>query len=164
MKITVLSDTHMTRGGMKFPEVLVKDLEESELIIHAGDFQTVEIFNSLKEYGELTAVAGNVDEEELKQILPTKTTRVLHGINIGIVHGDGKGKTTEKRAEEAFSNEAVDLIIFGHSHIPYLRYHQGVLLFNPGSPADKRRQPAYSHGVLTIEDESSWSIHHKFYT
>jgi uncharacterized protein len=164
MKITVLSDTHMPRRGKGFPEALVKDMEESELIIHAGDFQTSEIYNSLSEYGELTGVVGNVDGEELKRILPKKKILEVHGIKIGIVHGDGKGKTTEKRADEAFSNEDVDIIIFGHSHIPYLRYHQGVLLFNPGSPTDRRRQPAYSHGVLLIEDESSWTLQHKFYT
>jgi uncharacterized protein len=164
MKITVLSDTHMPRTSKRFPEVLVKDMEESELIIHAGDFQTSEIYNSLREFGELTGVVGNVDGEELKQMLPKKTILEIQGIKIGIVHGDGKGKTTEKRAEEAFSNEDVDIIIFGHSHIPYLRYHQGVLLFNPGSPTDKRRQPVYSHGVLLIEDESRWSIQHKFYS
>ncbi|WP_175991361.1 metallophosphoesterase [Bacillus sp. Marseille-Q1617] len=164
MKITILSDTHLPKKGKGFPDDLINDLKECECIIHAGDFQTVDTYNRLKEFGEVTGVAGNVDEEKLKDILPKKITLLVNGMKIGIVHGDGSGKTTEKRAEEAFSDEPVDLVVFGHSHIPYLRYHQGVLLFNPGSPTDKRRQPMYSHGVLTIEDESKWSIQHKFYS
>lgn len=164
MKITILSDTHLPKKGKGFPDELISDLKVSEYIIHAGDFQTVDTYNRLMEFGEMTGVAGNVDDEELKEILPKKTKLVLNGMKIGIVHGDGSGKTTEKRAEEAFNANPVDLIVFGHSHIPYLRYHQGVVLFNPGSPTDKRRQPMYSHGVLTIEDESKWSIQHKFYS
>ncbi|MFP3472622.1 metallophosphoesterase family protein, partial [Micrococcus sp. SIMBA_144] len=71
------------------------------------------------------------------------------------------GKTTEKRALEAFEGEDVDVIIFGHSHIPFSRFMKGILLFNPGSPTDKRKLPYYSHGVLTIEE--TWKIEHVFY-
>ncbi|MCA1054461.1 YfcE family phosphodiesterase [Rossellomorea aquimaris] len=164
MKITVLSDTHMQRKGRCFPEELIADLKESELIIHGGDFQDLEVYNRLKEFGELIGVAGNVDGHDIKRVLPDKRVTVINDVRIGIVHGDGKGKTTEKRAEEAFKGEDVDLVIFGHSHIPYLRYHGGVLLFNPGSPTDKRRVPMFSHGVLEIEDRTRWSISHAFYS
>ncbi|MCC3377775.1 metallophosphoesterase, partial [Cohnella sp. REN36] len=72
---------------------------------------------------------------------------------IGLVHGDGKSKTTERRAVDAFAKEDVHIIIFGHSHIPLLRWHEGRLLFNPGSPTDKRRQPQFSYGILELGNE-----------
>ncbi|MFI8687409.1 metallophosphoesterase family protein [Rossellomorea sp. NPDC077527] len=162
MKIVIVSDTHMPRKGRELPRTLQKDLLESHLIIHGGDFQTLDVYKEFARYGELIGVAGNVDSDELQSLLPKKRVFEVKGLKIGVTHGDGVGKTTEKRALEAFEEENVDVIIFGHSHIPFLRFMKGVLLFNPGSPTDKRKLPYYSHGILMIED--TWKIEHKFYT
>ena len=161
MKIVIMSDTHMPKKGRGFPSQLIEDLESSDLIIHAGDFQTIEVYNSIMKYGDLIGVVGNVDDEKLQAILPKRQVIELFGVKIGIVHGDGKGKTTEKRAMEAFIDEQVDIIIFGHSHIPYLRYTNGILLFNPGSPTDKRKLPFFSYGILTME--KGWRMEHIFF-
>jgi uncharacterized protein len=164
MKITVLSDTHLPKGKRKLPDILIKDILESEFIIHAGDFQRAETYKELADFGELLGVYGNTDDPEIKGLLPQSRICLIQGVKIGIVHGDGKGKTTEKRARAAFNKDEVDMIIFGHSHIPYLRYHDGVLLFNPGSPTDKRKMPMFSHGMMEIDHVGSWSIQHKFYS
>ncbi|MDT9024472.1 MULTISPECIES: metallophosphoesterase family protein [Rossellomorea] len=161
MKIIVVSDTHMPKKRRGLPEILKEDLMSSDLIIHAGDFQTLDAYREFMEYGELIAVVGNGDNADLQALLPRKRIIKKKGLKIGVVHGHGKGKTTEKRALEAFESDEVDLIVFGHSHIPYSRYMKGRLLFNPGSPTDKRKLPYFSHGVLTIED--TWKIEHKFY-
>jgi uncharacterized protein len=161
MKIIVVSDTHMPKKRRGLPEILKEDLMSSDLIIHAGDFQTLDAYREFMEYGELIAVVGNGDNADLQALLPPKRIIKKKGLKIGVVHGHGKGKTTEKRALEAFESDDVDLIVFGHSHIPYSRYMKGRLLFNPGSPTDKRKLPYFSHGVLTIED--TWKIEHKFY-
>ncbi|MGM0827917.1 MAG: metallophosphoesterase family protein [Bacillota bacterium] len=161
MKIIVVSDTHMPKKRRGLPEILKDDLRKSDLIIHAGDFQTLDVYREFMEYGELIAVVGNVDNSDLQAFLPKKRIIKKKGLKIGVMHGDGKAKTTEKRVLEAFESDEVDLIVFGHSHIPYSRYMKGRLLFNPGSPTDKRKLPYFSHGVLTIED--TWKIEHKFY-
>ncbi len=68
---------------------------------------------------------------------------------------------TESRAADAFRNEQVDIILFGHSHIPLYKKRNGVWLFNPGSPTDKRRQSTYSFGIWTIRDGAlEASIHY----
>ncbi|WP_201716243.1 metallophosphoesterase family protein [Rossellomorea arthrocnemi] len=161
MKIVIVSDTHLPGKGKELPAILQKDLMESDLIIHGGDFKTLDVYKEFMEYGELIGVVGNVDSPELQSLLPKKRIVERNGLKVGVVHGDGKEKTTEKRALEAFEEGDVDVIIFGHSHIPFSRFMKGVLLFNPGSPTDKRKLPFYSHGVLTIED--MWKIEHKFY-
>ncbi|MCA1062973.1 YfcE family phosphodiesterase (plasmid) [Cytobacillus spongiae] len=161
MKIVVTADTHLPKKSRGLPEELRIDLLKSDLIIHAGDFQTIEIYQQLKDFGELIAVAGNVDHPDLKELLPQKMIIEKKGLKIGLVHGDGAGKTTEKRALETFQHDDVGVIIFGHSHIPFSRYQNGIFLFNPGSPTDKRKLPYFSHGILTIGD--SWKIEHKFY-
>ncbi|WP_421378882.1 metallophosphoesterase family protein [Bacillus salacetis] len=152
MKIIVVSDTHMPNRGKELPPVLIKELKKADMIIHAGDWNNLEVYEMLKEYGRVEGVYGNTDEQEIRDAFPGKKVLQAEGYTIGIVHGDGNGKTTEKRAFGAFE-EKPDVIIFGHSHIPYVRFDHRVLLFNPGSATDKRKQPYYSFGILELGDD-----------
>ncbi|TWE08272.1 hypothetical protein FB550_101290 [Neobacillus bataviensis] len=152
MKIVIISDTHMPRRAKGLPARLKEELSDTDLIIHAGDWQTIDVLYELQSYAKVEGVFGNVDDDNIQEQFPEKRILELGGFKIGITHGHGKGKTTEKRATLAFNGEAVDCIIFGHSHIPIKRYEDGVLLFNPGSPIDKRRQKMYSFGIFYIGD------------
>lgn len=150
MKIIVLSDTHMPKKSKTFPKPLVQAISTADLIIHAGDWQTVDVYYALLTYGQVHGVTGNVDSPELHELLPEKLVLSLEGYKIGVVHGHGQRLTTERRALEAFADVSVDCIIFGHSHIPVKKETGGILLFNPGSCTDKRRQPEYSFGIVTV--------------
>jgi uncharacterized protein len=150
MKLVVLSDTHIPKRAKALPDRLIKELKDVELIIHAGDWQTLQAYQELKSFGKVMGVYGNVDGPEIQELFSEKILLEANGYKIGVTHGHGKGKTTEKRALQAFYGENVDCIIFGHSHIPVKRYQGSVLLFNPGSPTDKRRQEKYSFGVIHI--------------
>lgn len=153
MKIVVLSDTHMPKRGKSLPEPLVNELSNVDLIIHAGDWTTLDVLYQLENYAPVIGVSGNIDPPEVNQFFGKKKVLEVITFKIGIVHGHvGKKKTTPERALEAFKGEELDVIIFGHSHIPYQEYHEGTLLFNPGSPTDKRLQKSYSFGILQIHD------------
>ncbi|MFC4559038.1 metallophosphoesterase family protein [Virgibacillus kekensis] len=153
MKIVVTADTHTSDGKKPLPFRLKKELDDSDLIIHAGDWNSMEVYYELAEYAEVRGVYGNVDDEEIRKKFPEREIVEVAGCRIGIVHGHGEKKTTEKRAIEAFDGEKIDVLIFGHSHIPMMRYFKKILLFNPGSPTDKRRLPCYSFGILEIGEE-----------
>ncbi|MTH55213.1 YfcE family phosphodiesterase [Bacillus mangrovi] len=154
MKIAVLSDTHFPKRRKAFPPQLERDLAQADAIIHAGDFLTVEAFRELQKYGPLHAVYGNGDCTELKELLPGKLMLEFGRFRVGVVHGhEGRGASTEKRALNAFKNHKPDCVIFGHSHIPIKKEQDGLLIFNPGSPSDKRRQPLFSYGILTLGDK-----------
>ncbi|CEG27511.1 metallophosphoesterase family protein [Bacillus sp. B-jedd] len=148
MKIIVLSDTHMPKKAKELPSCLIQDLKTADLIIHAGDWQDSSVFSMLSDFARVEGVHGNVDDEEMKNMFPAKKIIQAGSFSIGIVHGHGTGKTTERRAFETFLGDQVDCIIYGHSHIPVMKYSEGILLFNPGSPTDKRRQQHYSYGVI----------------
>ncbi|MGS2777532.1 metallophosphoesterase family protein [Robertmurraya sp. GLU-23] len=150
MKIIVISDTHIPKKAKTFPPQVVTELQKCDLIIHAGDWQTLEVYQEILQFGEVKGVFGNVDSSELQTLLPEKQIIEIEGFRIGVVHGHGKRWTTERRAMEAFADDLVDCIIFGHSHIPVLKETNGILLFNPGSCTEKRRQPKYSYGIITI--------------
>ena len=160
MKIVVLADTHMPKMGEKLPEKVIPDLKDADAIIHAGDWQSPGLYHELVQYGDLYGVYGNVDED-IQELVSDKLLLTLQGFRIGVVHGHGEKKTTEKRAFEAFEGEEVDLIIFGHSHLPLTRWYKKALLFNPGSLMDKRKLPYYSYGVIKLGKEIK--CEHKYF-
>lgn len=151
-RITVLSDTHMPKKAKVLPTALHEDLKGSDLILHAGDWSNWELYEQLNRYAPVEGVAGNVDDAMIIERLGYQRVVLAEGKRIGIVHGHGQGGTTPSRARKAFDDTEVDCILFGHSHIPFKEYVQGVLLFNPGSATDKRRQPRYSYGRILIQD------------
>lgn len=151
MRILVLSDTHMPKKTKQLPPIVIEHLINVDYIFHLGDWQTIDLYHELKNYAPVIGVAGNIDQDELVEQLGYQKIITLKGVTFGLVHGhQGKGRTTEERAQNTFVNEKVDVILFGHSHIPILKKLEGIFLFNPGSPTDKRRQSQYSFGLIDL--------------
>ncbi|MFP7494911.1 metallophosphoesterase family protein [Terribacillus saccharophilus] len=163
MRIIILADTHMPRMAKVWPSALLPDLQQADHIIHAGDFQDRRVLDSLSSFAPVSAVSGNIDSSDLIEELPKKQLLTFHGLKVGLTHGDGKGKTTEQRARAGFEGEAIDLLIFGHSHIPVHKEEDGLVFFNPGSPTDKRRQEKFSYGELIVNEDGTWSLRHIYY-
>ena len=153
MRIGVVSDTHMPRFGRRLPAALHAGLraEGVELILHLGDFTSLEIVPLFEEIAPFIGVAGNNDGDEIRERFGRRRVLSLAGVTVGMIHGDGERGTTLRRALQAFAAERPDVIVFGHSHIPYLERHGTTLVLNPGSPTDKRRQPLYTYGILELE-------------
>lgn len=143
MRIGVISDTHACTLS-EVPDPILKALAEVDLIIHAGDFTERAVLEGLRKLGEVKAVHGNMDSDELKRMLPPKESFVVNGKKIGLTHGSGGPRGIAGRVREMFSD--VELIIYGHSHEPANQYIRGSLLFNPGRARD-------SFGLVTIDDE-----------
>jgi putative phosphoesterase len=156
MKIGLVSDTHMPRFGDELPPALRDGLlaHGVELILHMGDLTEPMALVLLEAIAPVIAVAGNNDGPALHARLGTRRVVEAAGVRIGMIHGHepaGRQRTAEK-AIAAFADEDVDVICFGHSHVPCVERIGSLWLVNPGSPTDKRRQPRYTYGILTIED------------
>jgi putative phosphoesterase len=141
MKIGVLSDTHLTKVTEEFRSILSVAFRDVEIIIHAGDIVSREVYEYLCNW-DVRAVTGNMDGFDLTGLLPKKRVEVIGGRRIGVVHGKGPPYGIEQRVLSEFTD--VDVIIFGHSHVPTLSRHGDVALFNPGA----LRNP--STGVRTV--------------
>lgn len=148
MRIGVLSDTHMRLFG-QIPQEVIKALSNVDLIVHAGDFTTLEVLKGLRQLGEVKAVLGNMDSSELRSLLPEKQLIVVGGKKIGITHGWGDPWGIEHRVRGMF--DQVDVIIYGHSHEPRNELVGGILFFNPG-------QARRSFGILTIGEDIKGEI------
>jgi uncharacterized protein len=158
----VLSDTHLPKKTKGIPDVIIRELEQVDGIIHLGDFSAMNVYQTLQSFAPTEAVYGNIDSKDVQDLLPIKKVLEIEGVKVGIIHGHGQGKTTERRVLDAFENVDVDLILFGHSHIPLKKALGDKVLFNPGSPTDKRRQRQFSYGILEVHD-SRFNINHHFF-
>lgn len=150
MKLIVLSDTHLKTG--EIPGQLQNILEDCDLIVHAGDFSTVEAYQAFNASGKLKAVYGNDDSPELKQLLSERLKFEVEGVKIGVVH-EGGLSVMDTTAQGYLAKEmGVDVLIFGHLHRPLIE-RKDVMLVCPGSPT-KPRMSNPSVVELTIEKGS----------
>jgi putative phosphoesterase len=152
MLIAVISDTHLPRGARRLPEACVERIASADLLVHAGDFSTLEVLRELEAIGPpVVGVHGNVDSAELCRLLPEERVVEAAGARIGMVHDAGPraGRLTRLRAR--FGQRA-DVVVFGHSHMPgHERGDDGFQIFNPGSPTERRRAPRHTMGLIRVE-------------
>lgn len=158
MIIGVISDTHIAVVTDSIPLEILDKLKEVDLIIHAGDLVSYSVIQQLEEIAPVEAVSGNMDGYNIRQKLSRKKIISAKNFKIGIFHGSGPKETVYKKALDNFSNDKVDCIIFGHSHYPYNKHHNGILLFNPGSATDRRFSPECSIGLLEVDNKITGKI------
>ncbi len=146
MRIAIVSDTHMPRGARVVPERCVEAMCSADLIVHAGDFSSLEVLDWLESLGPpVKAVYGNVDTTELRGRLPETAEFDAAGQRIAVIHDAGPAKGRVARMRGRFP--AADAVIFGHSHLPLHEEDDGFQIFNPGSPTERRRAPRRSFGL-----------------
>lgn len=150
-QIGVISDTHVPHFN-KLPESIWEHFAGVALIIHAGDLSRLSVLAELETIAPVVAVQGNIEEDEVVRKLPVKREIVVGFCRIGVVHILGDSHNREKVARQEFPN--VRVVVYGHSHIPWNEERNGLLLFNPGSATDRRRQERCSIGLLQIDDEA----------
>ena len=144
MRLAIISDTHLPRGRRALPEECRRRLAAADAILHAGDLIRMPVLDHLQAIGpRVHAVHGNVDEPALRARLPEMLELELDGVRIAMVHDSGPSAGRAARMRRRFPD--ADVVIFGHSHMPLLEYHDGgPILLNPGSPTDRRRSPSHT--------------------
>jgi putative phosphoesterase len=151
MRVVVLSDTHAPRRWKSCPPAVAGWLRQADVILHAGDVCTAEVLVELAQYAPVHAVLGNNDGADVAGWGAPATLQIeLAGLRLAMIHDSGPAAGRLRRMRAAFP--AVDLVVFGHSHIPLDDGDGSLRIFNPGSPTDRRRQPQGTLGVLDIAD------------
>jgi putative phosphoesterase len=153
MLIAVISDTHLPRAARRLPEACVERIAAAELLLHAGDFSTLEVLRELESIGPpLLGVHGNVDRADLRRLLPAERVVEAAGARIAMVHDAGPRTGRLERMRRRFGDRA-DVVIFGHSHLPlHEQAPDGFQIFNPGSPTERRRAPTHTMGLIDVRD------------
>jgi putative phosphoesterase len=154
--LAVISDTHITRGSRVLPEQCLAHLRAADLVMHAGDLVTPDVLADLEALGRpVEAVHGNMDDHEVRRLLPSARMVSAAGARIAMVHDAGAAEGRLARLRRRFPD--ADAVVFGHSHIPLLERDAatGFQIFNPGSPTDRRRQATHTMGLARIGDDGT---------
>jgi len=151
MRVVVLADTHLRRGGhRRLPDGVYDELERADAILHAGDILVSDLLDELGGFAPTYAVLGNNDEPALAGRLPETRVEELGGVRIGMIHDSGPSQGREARLRRRFPT--CELVVYGHSHIPFDGPGlDGQRLFNPGSPTERRSQPHHTIGLLELD-------------
>ncbi|MBT2384544.1 metallophosphoesterase [Streptomyces sp. ISL-11] len=152
MRLLLTSDTHLPTRAKALPEELLAAIDDADVVLHAGDWTDTATLDLLTARARrLIAVHGNNDGPELRARLPETAHARLGGLRFAVVHETGPAQGREQRCAERFPD--TDVLVFGHSHIPWDTTAPGGLrLLNPGSPTDRRRQPHRTYMTARAED------------
>ncbi|RSM86575.1 metallophosphoesterase [Kibdelosporangium aridum] len=151
MRVVVLADTHSPRRWKSCPPRVAAHLRDTDVILHAGDVCTADVLDELAQFAPVHVVLGNNDGPDVAAWGAPETLDLdLAGLRVAMIHDSGQATGRTARMRRRFPD--ADLVVFGHSHIPMDQTGDGVRVFNPGSPTDRRRQPHGTIGILTIED------------
>lgn len=150
-RMVVLSDTHLSPGtARRLPDRAYRALGSADVILHAGDIVTAELLHELSGFALTYAVLGNNDVDPALAHLPQTRLEVFDGVRVAMIHDSGSKAGRERRLRRRFPD--ADVVVFGHSHIPWNQPGaEGQLLFNPGSPTQRRSQPHHTIGLLEVD-------------
>lgn len=158
-RLLLLSDTHVPARAKRLPEQVWHAVDDADLVMHAGDWVDVETLSALEERAaRLIGVYGNNDGSALRERLPEIAYAEVEELRFAIIHETGAATGRERRVDAAFAahedgaGPQPDVLVFGHSHIPWDSVTpRGIRLLNPGSPTDRRRQPVCTMMTAVVD-------------
>lgn len=152
MRLLLIADTHVPKRARDLPAALWDAVAAADVVIHAGDWVEPALLDELEDRSaRLVACWGNNDGDELRRRLPERADVVLGGVRFTVTHETGGAAGRDERMAKAYPD--TDVLVFGHSHIPWdTSAKTGLRLLNPGSPTDRRRQPHCTYMTATVAD------------
>ena len=152
MRVLLIADTHVPKRARDLPAQVWDEVAAADVVIHAGDWVEPQLLDSLEARAKrLIACWGNNDGAELRDRLPERADVTLAGVRFTVTHETGASGGREARMAKLYPD--TDVLVFGHSHIPWdTTAKTGLRLLNPGSPTDRRRQEFCTYMTLTVDD------------
>jgi uncharacterized protein len=152
VRLLLIADTHVPVRARDLPARVWEEVERADVVIHAGDWIALELLDELESRAaRLIGCWGNNDGPELRARLPERADVTLAGVRFTVVHETGASSGREARMSRLYPDSEV--LVFGHSHIPWdTTTKTGLRLLNPGSPTDRRRQPFCSYMTTSVDD------------
>jgi putative phosphoesterase len=152
VRLLLIADTHVPQRARDLPAEVWAAVDDADVVLHAGDWVDVPLFDALEQRAaRLVGVVGNNDGPALRARLPEVARASFGGVRFAVVHETGAATGRERRCAAAYPD--VDVLVFGHSHIPWDSSADGGLrLLNPGSPTDRRRQPHRTYLTAVAAD------------
>jgi putative phosphoesterase len=151
MRLLLIADTHVPKRARDLPDRVWDEVADADVVLHAGDWVEPSLLDALEaRANRVVACWGNNDGAELRRRLPERADATLGGLRFTVVHETGAAGGREARMAKDYPD--TDVLVFGHSHIPWdTTAKNGMRLLNPGSPTDRRRQPCCTYLTATVD-------------
>lgn len=144
MKVGLISDSHDNTRALR--SVLLELIKHNvELVIHLGDIIspfTLKLMKNLLGNTQVIAVLGNNDGDTYSlfslfnqygwTLEPGPAIINLRNRRVLLVHGYGDAENTKKLVEALARSPEVDVLLYGHTHQPYIGQVEHKLVINPG--------------------------------
>jgi putative phosphoesterase len=152
VRLLLIADTHVPKRARDLPERVWDEVARADVVVHAGDWVEPALLDTLEaRAARLVGCWGNNDGEELRARLPERADVTLGGVRFTVVHETGGSGGRDSRMAKQYPD--TDVLVFGHSHIPWdTTATTGLRLLNPGSPTDRRRQPFCTYMTANVDD------------
>ena len=152
MRLLLIADTHVPKRARDLPARVWDEVAAADVVIHAGDWVEPALLDTLEARAtRLIACWGNNDGAELRERLPERADVMLEGVRFTVTHETGASGGRDARMAKLYPD--TDVLVFGHSHIPWdTTAKTGLRLLNPGSPTDRRRQEFCTYMTATVRD------------
>jgi putative phosphoesterase len=150
MELLLISDTHVPKRARDLPAQVWDEVARADVVVHAGDWVDATLLDALQaRAATLVACWGNNDGDELRNRLPERADVTLGGVRFTVTHETGPSTGRDDRMSRQYPD--TDVLVFGHSHIPWdTTTRTGLRLLNPGSPTDRRRQPFCTYMTASV--------------
>ena len=151
-RLLLVADTHLPSRAKELPSGVWQQVDRADVVVHAGDWMQASLLDELEDRARrVVGVWGNNDGDDLRARLPEVARFEVEGLRFGVVHETGPSRGREQRCAELYPD--LDVLVFGHSHIPWdTTTASGLRLLNPGSPTDRRRQPHCTYLTVVADD------------
>ena len=158
MKVFIVSDTHGQHGNL---DRALEQLGKIDVFIHLGDVgDGLEYLDAIIDC-EKYIIGGNNDffapiPRELEFLLGTKKVFITHG------HKYLRGLDVKGIVEAGRSRKA-DIVMFGHTHMPYLETLSGLTILNPGSislPRQRGREASFMMMEIKADGEVKYDVYY----
>ncbi|MDI6904211.1 MAG: metallophosphoesterase [Candidatus Bathyarchaeia archaeon] len=133
--VGLIADTHIPVRAREIPRRVFEVFEGVDFIIHAGDLVDLSVIDELEQLAPVLAVYGNMDGPEIRGKLPKTNSVKVSDWKIGVMHDPGAlfgmGKIREIAKQNGFN-----VLVYGHTHNPSIKWEGKTLFINPGSPTN----------------------------
>jgi putative phosphoesterase len=152
-KIAVVSDTHGNLEGLRAAVREITSREKIDLFVHLGDnYEDAEVLDEFE--CDYLRVPGVFHDLYADARVPNRIIEEMEGFRLMLSHTPESHPhdiAGDLRPEEMVASHRIDVLLFGHLHIPSIEVKNGVLLVNPGhlKGVDKRGFSA-TYAVLDL--------------
>lgn len=133
--VGLISDTHVPKRAAAIPQRVFEVFQNVDFIIHAGDLVELSVIDDLEQVAPVLAVHGNMDSPQANEALPELNSLRIFDWKIGVMHDPDVLNQPDKMIYIA-KEKGFNVFVYGHTHMPRIKWEGDILCINPGSPTD----------------------------